>query len=621
MIVPLLSGLVSLLLGVFVLSRGRSQDANRAFFYWMVATGVWGLVEFGVGLVGVEGVGSVLHNLLGPSIGFTGATFLHFALAFTPPYSSLNLGLLRLLYGGSLGLLLLATAGITINTTLPLLFYHSVLLYGACLLLLRFRQTQNPLFRDALKYLLIGLGVSLMGGTLSAFGAIHGSISFPIANSILCMMAAWGIIRSNRWDMDAVFRRGVFYFVVSGVLSGLFFFGVVMFESVFFSSLIAGLVICVVSQPLREGLQALIDRLFLHRKYRIRRRLVDLSQEITAFIDRRDLLFTIIKGLEEVFGMERAIILLRKGERYTVSMSIGVDHLSRRTLWLGDGGSLVRYLEGSEGAILRTDAIRDPQIPKEVLEEIDRLDVELCIPITYGRRLLGILGIGEKASGRLYSPEEIGILLNLGREISLGLENTRLYEQMKENFFGIILALIKAIEAKDPYTWGHCERVAEYAVELAEELGLSHDIIQLIKTSGLLHDIGKVGIDEEILLKQGRLDDDEFAIIRAHPLIGSRILESIEFHSLIRDGVRHHHERVDGRGYPDGLLGKEIPLALKILSVVDVYEAMTSDRPYRKALSKEEAIRELRMGCGGQFDEGVVKRFIDILERERSITR
>jgi putative nucleotidyltransferase with HDIG domain len=189
--------------------------------------------------------------------------------------------------------------------------------------------------------------------------------------------------------------------------------------------------------------------------------------------------------------------------------------------------------------------------------------------------------------------------------VALG-ENEQLLERTKRAYLSTITSLARTIEAKDPYTGGHTERVSEYALMLARQLGFRDDELEAIEVGAVIHDIGKIGIPDRILLKPGRLDSDEFAEMRKHPEISSYILDELDLPPVVRDMARNHHERFDGKGYPDGLKGKEIPLAARILTVADAFDAMTSDRPYRRALSQEVAATEISRNAGTQFCPEVV---------------
>jgi len=184
--------------------------------------------------------------------------------------------------------------------------------------------------------------------------------------------------------------------------------------------------------------------------------------------------------------------------------------------------------------------------------------------------------------------------------------------KIRASFLSAITALAYALEAKDKYTSGHSQRVAETSVAIAKELGLSQHSIERIRQAGLIHDIGKIGVRESVLNKPGRLTDEEFHHIKSHCETGEHILTPIVEDEEILKVVRHHHERYDGRGYPDGLKGEQIPLGARILAVADTYDAMTSERPYREAMSDETACDEIKRCKGTQFDPVVADAFLRV---------
>jgi putative nucleotidyltransferase with HDIG domain len=180
----------------------------------------------------------------------------------------------------------------------------------------------------------------------------------------------------------------------------------------------------------------------------------------------------------------------------------------------------------------------------------------------------------------------------------------------------MIAALGSALETKDAYSQGHSTQEAEYAVALANEMGLPGWQVQNVRLGALLHDIGKIGVDEHILNKPGKLTEEEFELIKAHPVLGASIVAEIDHLRQVVPIVRHHHERFDGSGYPDGLAGEAIPLEARVLAVAEAFGAMTDDRAYRKALPLADAIAELETGAGSQFDPQVVEAFLRVFRRE-----
>ena len=189
--------------------------------------------------------------------------------------------------------------------------------------------------------------------------------------------------------------------------------------------------------------------------------------------------------------------------------------------------------------------------------------------------------------------------------------------KIRESFLNALTALAYALEAKDKYTSGHSQRVAEISVAIAREMGLSRQDINKIRLAGLIHDIGKIGVRASVLNKPGRLNDDEYQHIKTHSEIGEHILTPIVEDEQILKTVRHHHERYDGTGYPDGLSGEQIPLGAKILAVADAYDAITSERPYRKAMSIQSACHEIELCKGSQFDPEVADTFLRIKKHSK----
>jgi putative two-component system response regulator len=194
---------------------------------------------------------------------------------------------------------------------------------------------------------------------------------------------------------------------------------------------------------------------------------------------------------------------------------------------------------------------------------------------------------------------------------------TRLYEDLRSTYMRTIKVLAQAIDARDHYTHSHSENVAKYATAIAMKMGFSAKEVEVIRQACELHDLGKIGIEDSILMKPGALSDEEWIQIRRHPIIGAQILEPLTFLNDVIDLVRQHHEHYDGQGYPEGRKGEDIFLGARIINLADAYEAMTSARSYRKTpLTKEEAIEEIKKNSGTQFDPKVVEVFLEILKEQ-----
>jgi HD-GYP domain-containing protein (c-di-GMP phosphodiesterase class II) len=234
------------------------------------------------------------------------------------------------------------------------------------------------------------------------------------------------------------------------------------------------------------------------------------------------------------------------------------------------------------------------------------------VPVVDGKDLFGwLLALGTTDGSELGSVEA-SLMTAVGAILATHQTNVRLFGSIKDLFLGVVRALSSAIDAKDPYTCGHSERVARLARRLAQALGLPEDDRNRIYLSGLLHDVGKIGIRDFVLQKPGRLSPEELSHIQEHPKIGFDILSGVRQLKPVLAGVRNHHENFDGTGYPDRLRGEEIPLMARIVAVADAYDAMSSDRPYRKGIDRDTIERIFRDGAGKQWDKRVVDSLLSI---------
>ena len=239
----------------------------------------------------------------------------------------------------------------------------------------------------------------------------------------------------------------------------------------------------------------------------------------------------------------------------------------------------------------------------------------VSVPLKVQNKIIGVLNINNKESKQKFDQKDLRLLTILADQSAMTIENAELYKHMQNTYLGTIQTLARAIDAKAPYTKGHSDRVTRYAMGIAREMNLSESAIRNIEYAALIHDIGKIGIQETILAKKGELSDTEYEIVKMHPLIGESIITPVKFLNGIAPLILYHHERFDGTGYLEGLRGEAIPLGARIISVADAFDAMTSDRPYRKGLTKEEARRELEKDTGKRFDPEVIKAFLRLLER------
>ncbi len=263
--------------------------------------------------------------------------------------------------------------------------------------------------------------------------------------------------------------------------------------------------------------------------------------------------------------------------------------------------------------------------------DLEKIKARILVPLVVREDFLGLIAIGEKFSGEVYSKDDFRLLSVIAHHIAVSLhnqsllrklmgkydENKKLYEDLSCIYYDTIHAFATAIDAKDAYTKGHSHRVSTYCAAIANEMKWSQDETEGIRIAGLLHDVGKIAIDKSIINKDSPLTNNEFVELNSHPAIGYEILSKVKFPwTGIPKMVRNHHERLDGKGYPDSLGSDEISLGAKIMTVADSFDAMTTDRPYRPALTIQRALAELKENCGRQFDRDVVMSFFSILRSE-----
>jgi len=258
----------------------------------------------------------------------------------------------------------------------------------------------------------------------------------------------------------------------------------------------------------------------------------------------------------------------------------------------------------------------EPFFLRRTAENLDHSDFVLdlrtrslaVIPLSTADKSLGMLALNS-FEGDAFDEDQRMLFSTFGTQAAIALANAQLYQNLENVVVGVVLSLTTALEAKDPYTKGHSKRVAEYSVAIGEEMGLDHTEIRELKWAGLVHDIGKIGVDQSILSKDGELTLQEKDEMDLHPLVGEGIIRPIHPLSSTAKGVATHHERFDGEGYPHGLSSADIPLMGRILAVADAFDAMTSERPYRKAVPLNKAKDEITTKAGSQFDPEVVAVF------------
>jgi len=280
-----------------------------------------------------------------------------------------------------------------------------------------------------------------------------------------------------------------------------------------------------------------------------------------------------------------------------------------QTLFLKPDEGVAGKAFASGSAIFIENPSKDPRYVKS---DHDTNEPFISIPLMVKSKPTGVLNLHATGDHEPFSDYNVKFLSILAGEAAVMMHNLDLFERLETFYLEMVKTLARAVDSKDRYTHEHSDRASFKARTLAVELGLPDQHIRYIEYAALLHDIGKIGIDEAILLKPGKLTPEEYEEMKKHPIIGHQILAPVKFLGPVAQMVLYHQEWYDGRGYPEGLKGEEIPLGARIVAVIDAWDAMTSDRPYRKALPREVAVGELKKGSGTQFDPKIVSAFLKL---------
>lgn len=678
----LLTALVSVALGCFVFLRNREGLTNRSWLALALGVGVWSL---GFGLMlsaptreAALGWARVAH--LGAAV--IPIAFLRFTLALIdgrlPGHRIMTGSRVVAALWAAIALTPYLVAGVEPKSDFRFYLVPGPLhgaflavtlgyfLYTFWLLFMEFRQSLGAR-RNQIKVVTLA---SLLGfGCYSTAYPLAYGWPVPPVGSLLILyycVIAYAIIRWRLMDIRVVIKNTVLYAALYSIVVGLFvtvvvfagqwlFYGAQALDArVLWMCMIALLVVVATVRPLDNFLTRLTDRVFFQRKHEYQKALRAASKGMAKITNVDRLLRMMAVVVSRHLRVTHVGILMRSSNYFTLRVGRGGQKLPADLVVEGDH-PVPAWLEEKKDVLLYEDVthrLRSERlfphqtVLRRTLEEIhrtlDRLSARACVPTFSRGRLLGFMVLGEKLSGEAYTQEDADVLATLANEAAIAIENAHLYEQLyrrmheiedlyeKEHrmFIHTAISLAAAVDARDPYTHGHTERCTAYCMAIAEELGPSYPETQaiprfqeLLNIAALLHDVGKIGVPDDILNKRGKLTPAESKKMREHPMIGAVILQPIKGLEEVASAVKAHQERFDGKGYPDRLKGREIPLMARIIAVADAFDAMTTDRPYRMRLSDETALKEIKACAGTQFDPQVVEAFLCAFEAGKIVNR
>jgi len=345
--------------------------------------------------------------------------------------------------------------------------------------------------------------------------------------------------------------------------------------------------------------------------------LMEVAALINSSLDPSEIQQLAVETATRCVGADAASLLLLDPETQELyfETATGEKGGQLKEIRLKPGQGIAGWVARRGGALI----IDDVRADKRFNADIDRTTgyetrSMIVVPVASKERMLGVLQAINKKDG-CFTDDDLEMLETLANQVGTAIENALLYQEQRDTFLGIALAFAEALEKRDNYTGGHTRRVCEYSMAIGRHLELPEEQLEELRLSAILHDIGKIGVPDRVLQKPGKLEPEEYAEMNRHPVLGSEILEHVKSLRAMIGGVRHHHEKYDGSGYPDQKKGDEIPLIGRIIAVADAFDAMTSTRPYRNALSHETALNELTTFSGIQFDPRMVEAFMEVYQK------
>lgn len=367
----------------------------------------------------------------------------------------------------------------------------------------------------------------------------------------------------------------------------------------------------------------------MHRKLkdkRILETLLKISKKVSSSLSLERVSDAILDEAKSLLSTDySALFLPDENSRHLILIgakgfkSNQIENLKVLGSWEKINVELVRNLKAIiVNDIKKSVKFRGKRIPFS--KEKFPLGAFLAVPLRADSDVIGALVVSNNKKRRaFFTDEDKKLLYTLANHVAIALLNAKLHRNLRNLFINTVTSLVTAVDAKDPYTHGHSKRVALYSVAIAEEAGILPGSLEDLRLSGLLHDVGKIGISDSILSKKARLNQEEIKKIRRHPIVGLRIVSSVINSKNVLGGIAEHHEQFDGKGYPGRLKGKDISLAGRIVAVADTFDTLTTDRPYQKAFTAKEAFLEIAKNAGGQFDPAVVKAFQKSFSRHPEI--
>lgn len=345
--------------------------------------------------------------------------------------------------------------------------------------------------------------------------------------------------------------------------------------------------------------------------------LMALSTILNSTLEQKEVRKRAIEAATRLTESEVGSLLLVDEEKNELFFEVALGEKGEKVkeirLKMGEG--IAGWVAKTGEAVIIDDVQNDPRFFKDADKKSSFVTRNMmCVPVKSEGRVIGVLQSINKLKGGKFTKDDLEGFISLADQVAIAIEKSRLYQELRDTFFCAAEALADAIEKRDPYTGGHTKRVLQYSVAIGKYLDLKESELERLRLAAVLHDIGKIGIEDSILRKRDKLNPDEYEKVKQHPVWGAEIMGHIKQLKDVIPGMRYHHERIDGNGYPDHLRNNEIPIIARIISVADTFDAITTERPYQESLSIDVAFKELKGSAGTQFDSRVVEAFLKAYE-------
>ncbi|MCB2179542.1 HD domain-containing protein [bacterium] len=498
---------------------------------------------------------------------------------------------------------------------------YGLMIFSLIELLQGVRETDNPMQKNRLRYLSLGLSITI-GASAVNFTPLG---QYPIdiaANGITALIITYTILRHQLLEIRMLIRLGILYSITTTLFGAFYYFIIYLSigffrmysgRNIFWISVAIAMLTAIVMTPLRNRVQIWIDRVFYRERYSASQMLQRLSETAASLLDLTEIAELILNEVTGTLHIQTGAIYVKQktDHEFRLFAEHNLGEKAPTTLredhpvfhWFSHQNQILTRHQLTTLTVFRSLWYSEQQ-------DMENLDADLIIPLQAKGKLVGVLFAGKKRSTQPYSQEDQLTLITLSNQMAVAIENARLYEELEATFKETVVALANAIDLRDTYTSDHSQQIADLAAETARELNLPEEDVEAVYWGGLLHDIGKIGIPDSILQKPAKLNQEEWNIIRQHPKIGADLVAQIKKLEHIAPLIEYSHERHNGSGYPYGLTGDEIPIGARIIAVVDSYSAMIDKRVYKPSLTDEEAIEELVKNSEILFDPVVLEAFL-----------